>query len=92
MSKKSFIDKISESLKDWKLYASLLLDALGIGFAIIPVLGDVYTTIANFLWVKLFLGMSFKYAAFAGAEELLPFTDVIPSCTIAYIIYKWSDK
>lgn len=71
-----------------KLLASILIDLIGDGSLLIPGAGDA----SDFLWaplsavlVRLLYGNN-VLAAVAFLEEILPFTDVIPTATIAFVL------
>lgn len=74
------------------LWLCLLLDAIGVATYFIPGLGEsadiAWAPIAGLLFYFLFKGTpgipSGWGAAFAFTEELLPFTDFIPTFTIAW--------
>ncbi|MGC4100626.1 hypothetical protein [Ferruginibacter sp.] len=69
----------------------LVMDIIGMGTYIIPGLGEfgdiVWAPISGFIFYKLFGG---RFGLIGGVldfiEEALPFTDVIPSFTIAWFI------
>lgn len=68
------------------LYLCLLIDALGMLSYIIPVIGE-WTDVAMSVLTALAIFKSFGsvgWAAFGFLEEILPFTDVIPSATITW--------
>ena len=71
----------------------LLMDALGCASYIIPALGEfsdiVWAPVSAFIFYKLFgrrLGLIGGVLNFL--EEILPFTDIIPSFSIAWFIRK----
>lgn len=72
-----------------RLVLSLVLDAIGSSSYLIPVLGE-FTDLA---WAPVFAvcvaamySESSPYAHYVGLiEELLPFTDIIPTATLAWI-------
>lgn len=69
------------------LYLCLLIDALGMVSYLMPVIGE-WTDIAMSVITALAIFKSFGsvgWAAFGFLEEILPFTDVIPSATIVWI-------
>lgn len=71
----------------------ILLDALGMATYLIPALGEfgdiVWAPISGFLFYKLFGG---RFGLVGGVlnflEEIIPWTDIIPSFTIAWFIRK----
>ena len=72
-----------------KLYASLAIDAIGSSSYLIPFLGesgDLAWAPTQAILVAAMYSRSSPYAAyFSFAEELLPFTDIIPTATLAWI-------
>ncbi len=77
-----------------RLVLSLLLDAVGcISFAI-PLIGDfsdiIWAPIAAIISYKMFGEKRGKFTALTTfTEEILPFTDIIPSFTIFCILFDW---
>lgn len=70
-----------------KLVVSLLIDAVGLASYAIPVWGEA-SDIVFFAVEGAWIWFAYKngpLAALGGAEELIPFTDVLPMCTIAHI-------
>ncbi|MEJ7610694.1 MAG: hypothetical protein WKF88_05880 [Ferruginibacter sp.] len=73
----------------------ILMDLGGYISFSIPAIGEfsdvIWAPLSAFLFVRMFGG---RLGAFGGAlhfiEEILPFTDVVPSFTIAYFIRKHS--
>ena len=71
----------------------ILLDVIGMATYFIPALGEfadiVWAPISGFLFFKLFGG---RFGVIGGVlnflEEIIPFTDIIPSFTIAWFIRK----
>ncbi|MEO8239163.1 MAG: hypothetical protein ABI793_16300 [Flavobacterium sp.] len=73
-----------------KLLLGLLFDAVGMVTFTIPLIGEfadvVWAPIAAFIMSKMYKGRVGRVAAvLTFAEEILPFTDVIPSFTITWI-------
>lgn len=72
----------------------MLLDAVGcISFAI-PLIGDfsdiIWAPIAAIISYKMFGEKRGKFTALTTfTEEILPFTDIIPSFTIFCILFDW---
>ena len=84
-----------------KLALSILLDAVGCISFTIPLVGEfsdiIWAPIAAIISYKMFGEKRGKYTALATfTEELLPFTDIIPSFTIFCLLFDWigvgSDK
>ena len=71
----------------------ILLDVIGIATYAFPVLGEfgdiVWAPVSGYLFFKLFGG---RFGMIGGVlnflEEVIPFTDAIPSFTIAWFIRK----
>ena len=69
----------------------ILLDLIGMASYILPGLGEsadiVWAPISGFIFYKLFGG---RFGIIGGVlnflEEIIPFTDIIPSFTIAWVI------
>lgn len=77
-------------MKNVKLWHCLLADAVGMLSYLIPALGESI----DFVWGPL-SGLLFFYwfrrplgAFIATAEEMIPFTDIIPTFTIAYLLFR----
>lgn len=69
----------------------ILLDLIGYASFTLPILGEfsdlVWAPLSSLLFYKLFGGkMGIFGGAFSFLEELLPFTDFIPTFTIAWFI------
>lgn len=71
----------------------ILLDAVGMATYLIPALGEfadiVWAPLSGLIFYKLFGG---RFGMVGGVlsflEEIIPWTDIIPSFTIAYFIRK----
>ncbi len=71
----------------------IFLDLLGMATYLLPVLGEtvdlVWAPISGYIFFKLFGG---RFGIIGGVlnflEEVIPFTDIIPSFTIAWFIRK----
>jgi len=75
-----------------KLVKCVLLDAVGMASAVVPVVGPVldviWAPIAASISYKMFGEKKGKYTSLVTfVEELLPVTDVIPSFTIFWILF-----
>jgi hypothetical protein len=75
------------------LFLCLVLDLVGMATYFIPALGEftdvVWAPISGFLFFILFGGrFGLIGAALNFLEEIIPFTDIIPSFTIAWFIRK----
>lgn len=87
--------------KNQKLLLSLLLDGIGMLSYSVPVFGEfsdlVWAPLSGILMVLLFKGTAGKIAGlFEVVEELIPFTDFIPTFTITwfytYVINKRTEQ
>lgn len=69
------------------LYLCLLIDTLGMFSYFIPGIGEWTDVIMSVLTaIAIFKSFgSYGWAAFGFLEEILPFTDVIPSATIVWV-------
>jgi len=84
MNKKPFVPNIA---------LCIILDLIGMASYLIPALGEfsdiIWAPISGFLFYKLFGG---RFGVIGGVlnflEEIIPFTDIIPSFTIAWFIRK----
>ena len=79
-----------ETDKNRNLILSLVLDIIGMATFIIPALGEIgdllWAPIAGYMMTKIYKGASGKVAGiFAFLEEIIPFTDFIPSFTLMWI-------
>lgn len=85
------IDKSTfEADKSQKLMLSILLDLVGMATFLIPVLGEIgdlfWAPIAAYMMAKMYKGLSGKMAGvMTFFEEIIPFTDFIPSFTLMWI-------
>ena len=75
-----------------KLVKCVLLDAVGMASAVIPVVGPVldviWAPVAASISYKMFGEKKGKYTSqITFVEELLPVTDVMPSFTIFWILF-----
>jgi hypothetical protein len=71
----------------------ILMDLIGMSSYIFPALGEfgdvVWAPISGFIFLKLFGGRLGAVGSVLNfLEEVLPFTDIIPSFTIAWFIRK----
>ena len=79
--------------KQPSIYLCLLFDAVGYLSYLFPIAGEwtdiVCAPISAFLFYKLFGGKTGRIGAIISfAEEIVTFTDFIPTFTIAYFIRK----
>jgi len=72
-----------------KLLLCLAIDVIGSSSELIPVLGEltdvVYAPVAGLLLRSLFAGSNVVFAL-EFAEEILPFTDILPLATICWVV------
>lgn len=73
-----------------KLIIGLVLDGIGMISFSIPLLGEfsdvIWAPIAAFLMTRMYKGRVGKVASvLTFVEEILPFTDIIPSFTLTWI-------
>jgi len=72
-----------------KLIISVIMDILGCGSYIIPVYAEITDIIfapIQMAWIW-FAYKSLPATLIGGAEEIIPFTDAIPTCTATHIYY-----
>lgn len=79
-----------EADKSQKLMLSIVLDLVGMATFLIPVLGEIgdlfWAPIAAYMMAKMYKGLSGKMAGvMTFFEEIIPFTDFIPSFTLMWI-------
>ncbi len=85
--------KIQEELFLPNIGICILMDVIGMASFIFPGLGElsdiIWAPISGFVFYKLFGGrLGLIGGVFDFLEEILPFTDIIPSFTIAWFIRK----
>ena len=83
--------------KSRDLVLGLLFDGIGMLSFSIPLIGEfsdvVWAPIAGFLMTWMYKGKIGKVAGvFSFLEEIVPFTDVIPSFTLTWIYNYWIKK
>jgi len=72
-----------------KLLISIIIDLVGDSFYFVPIVGeviDIPIAIIEGIWIY-YAYKSKKLAIFGGIEEVIPFVDIIPTCTITHIYY-----
>lgn len=90
--------KRADAHKTRDLALSILFDAIGMLSFTIPLIGEfqdiVWAPLSAFLMAKLYKGTMGKVAGvFSFLEEILPFTDIIPSFTLMWCYtYLWKKK
>ncbi|MDQ6469381.1 hypothetical protein RB619_01910 [Flavobacterium sp. LHD-80] len=80
-----------------KLLIGLLLDAIGMISFSIPLIGEfsdvIWAPIAAFIMTRMYKGRVGKVASvLTFLEEIIPFTDVIPSFTLTWIYTYYFQK
>jgi hypothetical protein len=79
-----------EEIKKLKLLAAILIDLIGMVSYILPgasELLDIILAPISALLVYILFNRKLSWASFTFLEELLPFTDVVPSATIAWYFH-----
>ena len=82
--------KKHEEIKNLKLLASILIDLMGMLSYLIPGAAELFDAVwapISAVLVYYMFGRKLSWASFTFLEELLPFTDVVPSATIAWYVY-----
>lgn len=79
------------------LAACLLMDVLGYASFAVPVFGEafdlVWAPVSAMIFFKMFGGARGLFGGlFNFAEELLPFTDFIPTFTITWLFQAWARR
>lgn len=95
MNEEIQIEQVNNKNRD--LILGLLFDGIGMLSFSIPLIGEfsdvVWAPIAGFLMTRMYKGNLGKVAGvFAFLEEIIPFTDVIPSFTLTWIYNYWIKK
>ena len=76
-----------------KLSLCLFLDIVGYVSFLVPWSDFFWAPLSAYIMVKLFKSRQGKYAALVSfIEEILPFTDIIPTFTIMYYYEKYQQK
>ena len=91
------VKTINEDERTRKLLLGLLLDAIGMVSFTIPLVGEftdvVWAPVAAFIMTRMYKGRVGKVAGFLTfVEEILPFTDIIPSFTLTWIYTYYFQK
>lgn len=95
MKEQVIIEK--ENNKNRNLILGILFDALGMMSFTIPVVGEfsdvVWAPMAGFLMTWMYKGTVGKVGGiFTFLEEIIPFTDFIPSFTLTWVYNYWIKK
>lgn len=99
MNTNKVLTKKQTSNKTTKLILGILFDCIGMLSYIVPAFAEtldlVWAPISGMLLVTIYKGYTGKIAGFIGfLEEIIPFTDVIPTFTLTWIyqyIFKKED-
>lgn len=83
-------ENLQSNTKKRDLFLGLLFDGIGMLSFTIPLVGEfsdvVWAPLAGFLMTRMYKGTVGKVAGiFTFLEEIIPFTDVIPSFTLTWI-------
>ncbi|WP_435355749.1 hypothetical protein [Emticicia sp. SJ17W-69] len=83
--KERLLKKFKEK-KNFDLLASIIIDAIGMATFIVPALGEVADLIiAPIISILIYAVHRTTFGAIAGfLEEIIPFTDIIPTATIIW--------
>jgi hypothetical protein len=89
------VEQVNNKNRD--LILGLLFDGIGMLSFSIPLIGEfsdvVWAPIAGFLMTWMYKGKIGKVAGiFTFLEEIIPFTDVIPTFTLTWIYNYWIKK
>jgi hypothetical protein len=76
--------------KYFKLFLSIVLDAMGYISFVIPLIGEfsdvIWAPLSGYIMTRLYKGKPGKIAGvFSFIEEAFPFSDVIPTFTIMWV-------
>ncbi len=81
-------------MKNIKLWHCVIMDLIGMSSYFIAGIGEGFdlvwapiSAIVYYVWFKKPIG-----SMVAMAEEILPFSDIIPTFTISYLLFKRNDK
>ena len=91
------ISSLEKKEKIKKLILGLLFDGIGMLSFTIPFVGEfadvIWAPLSGFLMTKMYRGRVGKVAGILTfLEEIIPFTDVIPSFTLTWIYTYWIKK
>jgi len=76
-----------------KLALSIIFDLIGYISFFFPPFDFIWAPVSSYIILKMYKGNKGKYAAiFSFVEEILPFTDVIPTFTIMWFYTNYSEK
>jgi hypothetical protein len=88
---------VNSKIKKRNLFLGLLFDAIGMLSFAVPMVGEFYDVIwapiAAYLMTRMYEGTVGKVGGvITFLEEIIPFTDVIPSFTLTWIYNYWIKK
>ncbi|WP_426485788.1 hypothetical protein [Flavobacterium sp. 2] len=88
---------VDEDDKSRKLIIGLILDGIGMATSAITIFGDfadvIWAPIAAFIMARMYKGRVGKVASvLTFIEEILPFTDIVPSFTLTWIYTYYFQK
>lgn len=91
------IEESLEFIKYRNLFLGVLFDAIGMLSFSVPFLGEmsdvVWAPIAGFILSKMYKGKVGKIAGIVEfLEEIIPFTDFIPTFTLTWVYTYWIQK
>jgi hypothetical protein len=95
MKENKQVDTVNNKNRD--LFLGILFDGIGMVSFTIPFLGElsdvVWAPLSSFLMMWMYKGNIRKIAGTVSfIEEIIPFTDVIPSFTLTWIYNYWINK
>ncbi|TDP01381.1 hypothetical protein EV145_10489 [Flavobacterium sp. 245] len=88
---------VVEDNRKSKLIIGLILDGIGMATSMITIFGDfadvIWAPLAAFIMTQMYKGRVGKVASvLTFVEEILPFTDVVPSFTLTWIYTYYFQK
>ncbi|MGY5351389.1 hypothetical protein ACXGQW_02250 [Wenyingzhuangia sp. IMCC45533] len=80
-----------------KLLLSIVFDLVGMLSYFVPQLGEtidvIWAPLSTYILVKMYKNKVSKYTAVLGfVEEILPFTDIVPTFTITWLLSNFETK
>jgi len=85
--------KPKDKNKYLKLFVSILIDVIGMAssfFIVTEIVDIIWAPISAFINYKLYKNKGLSILD--GVEELIPFTDVIPTSTINWFVYYYKKR
>lgn len=88
---------VNRKLKKRNLFLGLLFDSIGMLSFTVPIVGEfsdvIWAPISAYLMTIMYKGSVGKVAGVVTfLEEIIPFTDIIPSFTLTWIYNYWIKK